>query len=155
MNLTDLIQSEQISLLYITKHHKVFIKRLSCTLYKKEPVMVNRSPSDSSVEEPNYGTIGTGQLEPYYVEKSTSSESSDTRLIKRILVVDDNSDIAFALRMALETNDATMHIDSYDNPVSALSEFEPNLYDLLLIDVNMPLMNGFELCQISTSEYVL
>ena len=109
--------------------------------------MVNQSPSDSNSKGPNYGTIGTGQLEPYYVEKSTSSESSDTRLIKRILVVDDNSDVAFALRMGLETNDATMQVDSYDNPMSALSNFEPNLYDLLLIDVNMPLMNGFELCQ--------
>ena len=139
--------SNQIFLLYITKHHKVFIKRLSCTLYKKEPVMFNQSPSESSSKEPNYGSIGTGQLEPYYIEKSSSSESSDTCLIKRILVVDDNSDIALAVRMGLETNDATMQVDSYDNPVSALSEFEPNFYDLLLIDVNMPFMNGFELCQ--------
>ena len=38
-----------------------------------------------------------------------SSESSDTSLIKRILVVDDNSDVALAVRMGLETNDARMH----------------------------------------------
>ena len=29
----------------------------------------------------------------------------------------------------------------------ALSEFRPNFYDLLLVDVNMPHMNGFELCE--------
>ncbi|MGC2307359.1 MAG: response regulator, partial [Nitrososphaeraceae archaeon] len=36
---------------------------------------------------------------------------------------------------------------SYDNPVNALIDFKPNFYDLLLIDVNMPLMDGFELCE--------
>ena len=40
-----------------------------------------------------------------------------------------------------------MQVYSYDNPVNALSDFKPNFYDLLLIDINMPLMNGFELCE--------
>jgi CheY-like chemotaxis protein len=31
--------------------------------------------------------------------------------------------------------------------VTALSEFKPNFYDLLLADINMPHMNGFELCE--------
>jgi len=66
---------------------------------------------------------------------------------KRILLVDDNSDVAFTLRLGLENVDATMKVYSYDNPVKALADFEPNFYDLLLVDVNMPLMNGFELCQ--------
>jgi DNA-binding response OmpR family regulator len=66
---------------------------------------------------------------------------------KRILVVDDNSDIAFTLRIGLENGDAAMQVYSYDNPVKALADFEPDFYDLLLVDINMPLMNGFELCQ--------
>ena len=28
-----------------------------------------------------------------------------------------------------------------------LLEFKPNYYDLLLADINMPHMNGFELCE--------
>ena len=36
---------------------------------------------------------------------------------------------------------------SSNNPVVALSEFKPNFYDLLLVDINMPHMNGFELCE--------
>ena len=66
---------------------------------------------------------------------------------KRILVVADNSDVAFTLRIGLENGDETMQVSSYDNPVKALVDFTPNSYDLLLVDVNMPLMNGFELCQ--------
>lgn len=30
------------------------------------------------------------------------------------------------------------------NPVVALLEFKPNFYDLILIDINLPYMNGFE-----------
>jgi DNA-binding response OmpR family regulator len=49
-------------------------------------------------------------------------------------------------RLGLEDNDSTMQVYCYDNPINALSDFKPNFYDLLLIDVNMPLMDGFELC---------
>ena len=40
-----------------------------------------------------------------------------------------------------------MQVFGFDNPVTALVEFKPNFYDLLLIDVNMPLMDGFQLAQ--------
>jgi len=40
-----------------------------------------------------------------------------------------------------------MQVFGYDNPVTALVEFEPNFYDLLLIDINMPLLDGFQLAQ--------
>ena len=106
--------------------------------------MANNCTSDSM--GPYSETVCNGQLESDYIQRP-SSKSSDVRLIKRILVVDDNSDIAFTLRIGLENNDSTMQVYSYDNPVQALTEFEPNFYDLLLVDVNMPLMNGFELCQ--------
>lgn len=33
------------------------------------------------------------------------------------------------------------------DPLDALSNFKPDFYDLLLVDINMPKMNGFELCQ--------
>ena len=59
-------------------------------------------------------------------------------------MVDDNSDIVFTLRVRLES-DPTIQVYSYDNPVTALLEFKSDFYDLLLIDVNMPLMDGFQL----------
>jgi DNA-binding response OmpR family regulator len=39
-----------------------------------------------------------------------------------------------------------MHFEviSYNDPMAALSEFKPNWYDLLLVDFNMPKMDGLE-----------
>jgi DNA-binding NtrC family response regulator len=61
-------------------------------------------------------------------------------------VIDDNPDIVFTLRVGLES-DPTLQVDSFDNPVTALVKFKPNFYDLLLIDINMPLLDGFQLAQ--------
>ena len=92
---------------------------------------------------PHYGISNSGYLTSDYVRPSIPTEPI---LKRRILVIDDNSDIGLTLRMGLETNDKTMQVDCYDNPVTALMEFKPDFYDLLLIDINMPTMNGFELC---------
>jgi DNA-binding response OmpR family regulator len=85
----------------------------------------------------------TGQVVSDWKIKSLSS--SNTPIHKRILVVDDNSDIAFTLKIGLEDSDMNMQVHSFDNPITALLEFKPDFYDLLLIDVNMPLMDGFQL----------
>jgi DNA-binding response OmpR family regulator len=61
-------------------------------------------------------------------------------------VIDDNPDIVFTLCLGLE-GDPTIKVFGYDNPVTALVEFEPNFYELLLIDINMPLLDGFQLAQ--------
>ena|SRR5688572_26926721 len=90
--------------------------------------------------ESNYGCLDVESLEKDHIS-FTSIQN------KRILIIDDNSDIAFTLRIGLENNDADMEVYSYDNPINALIDFKPNFYDLLLIDVNMPLMDGFELCE--------
>jgi DNA-binding response OmpR family regulator len=64
---------------------------------------------------------------------------------KRILLVDDEHDITFSLRIGLENNGFA--VDIFNDPEEALSIFKAGLYDLLLIDVKMPKMNGFELYQ--------
>jgi two-component system response regulator ChvI len=64
---------------------------------------------------------------------------------KRILLVDDEPDIIFSVRRVLEISGFV--VDSYTNPTLALSNFKPGLYDLLLLDIKMPEMNGFELYQ--------
>jgi CheY-like chemotaxis protein len=75
------------------------------------------------------------------------------RLWKRILIVDDDEDIALTFKAGIEDNnnkdgsDKRIEVHTSNNPVVALSEFKPNFYDLLLVDINMPHMNGFELCE--------
>jgi CheY-like chemotaxis protein len=59
--------------------------------------------------------------------------------------VDDEPDIIYSIKMVLEDNGFL--VDSYTDPTLALSNFKPGLYDLLLLDIAMPKMNGFDLYQ--------
>ena len=36
-------------------------------------------------------------------------------------------------------------VDTSNDPIQTLSHFKPGVYDLLVIDIKMPKMNGFEL----------
>jgi DNA-binding response OmpR family regulator len=102
----------------------------------------------SSDHESSAGHVSAETLEQDQIKQSLSSSTIATKTQnKRILLVDDNTDIAFTLRIGLEDNDPAMQVDSYDNPINALIDFKADFYDLLLIDVNMPMMDGFELCQ--------
>ena len=64
---------------------------------------------------------------------------------KSILLVDDEPDITNLVRKVLEINGFV--VDSYTDPTLALSNFKPRLYDLLLLDIRMPKIDGFDLCQ--------
>jgi DNA-binding response OmpR family regulator len=62
---------------------------------------------------------------------------------RRILIVDDESDITTALKMYLELQG--FHVDTFTDPVYALAQFKVGFYQLLILDIKMPEMNGFEL----------
>jgi len=64
---------------------------------------------------------------------------------KRILIIDDEFDICMAYQMVLE--DVGYQSSTYTDPVQALQEFKPFYYDLILLDIKMPVLNGFELCK--------
>jgi CheY-like chemotaxis protein len=63
---------------------------------------------------------------------------------KKILLVDDEPDMTAMLKMALEN--AGFTIDTFNDPLLVLKSFKPNLYDLIVLDVMMPKMDGIELC---------
>lgn len=63
---------------------------------------------------------------------------------KRILVVDDEKDNTAVFSIALEDT-GLFAVDSFTNPISALSSFKSNTYDLAILDIKMPKMNGYEL----------
>ena len=62
---------------------------------------------------------------------------------KRILVVDDEPDVCMGLEKVLDENGFT--VDSYEDPVLAVENFKAGLYDLVILDIKMPELNGFEL----------
>jgi DNA-binding response OmpR family regulator len=61
----------------------------------------------------------------------------------RILVVDDEPDLTQVSALALEYHG--YKVDSFNDPQEALSKFKPGSYDLIILDIKMPKMDGFEL----------
>jgi two-component system, OmpR family, response regulator ChvI len=76
-------------------------------------------------------------------EENTKNDNSGLKT-KKIMLVDDEADILWLFKMILES-DARLKVDAFADPIVALENFRPGLYDLLLIDIAMPKMNGFEL----------
>ena len=74
-------------------------------------------------------------------EKTTNTEKPQYR----IFYVDDDLDILFSIKMGLESYGFI--VDTFSNPLEALSFYKPELYDLVLVDIKMPLMSGFEFHQ--------
>jgi DNA-binding response OmpR family regulator len=70
----------------------------------------------------------------------TSNASKNTSNSKRILLVDDEKDVISLFKMVLEMNG--FEVDNYTDPLAVLSDFKANSYDLALLDIRMPNLNG-------------
>ena len=62
---------------------------------------------------------------------------------KKLLIVDDESDITFTIKSILEDNG--FKVDSFNDSISALDNYQNNFYNLVILDIKMPKMDGFEL----------
>ena len=62
---------------------------------------------------------------------------------KNILLVDDELDVIYTIKNILEDNG--FQIDSFNDPITALNSYRSNFYDLVILDIKMPKMDGFEL----------
>jgi DNA-binding response OmpR family regulator len=65
----------------------------------------------------------------------------------RILIVDDEPDIASLMKMILEYDGSYNNVKTFHDPVLALSDFKADLYDLVIVDLTMPSIDGLDLYQ--------
>jgi DNA-binding response OmpR family regulator len=63
---------------------------------------------------------------------------------RRILLVDDQPDITLTIEVELE-EEGLFDVDTFTDPELALSSFKPGIYHLVILDIVMPKMDGFEL----------
>ena len=59
-------------------------------------------------------------------------------------MVDDEQDLTYTLKVILE-EDGSFQVETFTDPALALSEFKAGMYDLAVLDIRMPAMNGFQL----------
>jgi DNA-binding NtrC family response regulator len=86
------------------------------------------------------GTNTTGVAAADEFDNRAISASSGP---KRILIVDDDQDIVLFYKIALEQ--AGFVVDVFSDPLKSFSNYRTGVYDLVLLDVRMPQMSGFEL----------
>ena len=61
----------------------------------------------------------------------------------KILLVDNEADVTITFKAILQ--EAGFIVNTYEDPLIALSNFIPHFYDLVILDIGMPKMNGIEL----------
>ena len=127
MNSVDSEGLEEQEQDFVIHHHYIACKDYDRTIMKKVRSIMNLHQQDRTEEE------------------YTKNDDNSTFKTKRIMLVDDEADILELFKMILEESDARLKVDAFLDPIVALENFRPGLYDLLLIDIAMPKMNGFEL----------
>jgi signal transduction histidine kinase/ActR/RegA family two-component response regulator len=113
------------------------------------PLTVQKDNQHESMAINNIAIPMTNNIGEAYIMKkrdyiSNSFNSQKTKK-KRIFLVDDDYDHTITFKVGLE--DAGFEVDKYNDSTIALSNFKPDYYDLLLIDIKMPKINGFELSE--------
>ena len=103
--------------------------------------------SSSSFTDPNC-------LQNHTILETEVKVTSKSSFTKRILLVDDDPDVTLTFKAGLDSyyygyvdKKKRFEVYVYNDPLSLLKEFKPHFYDLLLTDIYMPNMNGFELCE--------
>lgn len=79
------------------------------------------------------------------IKKDSSEQVYNSALKnKRLMLVEDEVDLVVLFKMILES-DAGLKVDSFTDPIAALNNFKSGLYGLIIINIALPKMNGFEL----------
>ena len=87
----------------------------------------------------------------YTTVESEAKVSPKPPIIKRILLVDDDPDVTLTFKAGLDGryygDRKRFDVYTYINPILVVKEFKPQFYDLLLTDIYMPHMNGYQLSE--------
>jgi CheY-like chemotaxis protein len=111
------------------------------------------SESSPPSPDPNYLQDQGSNLDTSVeIETKEAPSPSPSPFIKKILVVDDDPDLTLTFKAGLDgyyyyANKKRFEVYTYNDPLLLLKEFKPHFYDLLLTDIYMPNMNGFQLCE--------
>ena len=62
---------------------------------------------------------------------------------KKIMVVDDEDDLIFLLQILLEQKG--FKVNAFTDPLLALQSFKAGIYDLAILDIKLPSLDGFDL----------
>jgi CheY-like chemotaxis protein len=92
-----------------------------------------------SVDDDMFGGSSLTESTGSQKEKITYNRT----LSKTVLIIDDDPDVTTVFGLGLQ--DEGFDVYTYNDPLEALSRFRPSFYDLLLVDINMPKMNGIDL----------
>jgi CheY-like chemotaxis protein len=113
---------------------------------------LSESSSLPSNTDPNYQQNHGSKLDT--VLETETKVSTKPPFIKKILLVDDDFDITLTFKAGLDgryygdgDRRRRFEVYSYNDPLLVVKEFKPQFYDLLLTDIYMPNMNGFQLCE--------
>ena len=79
-------------------------------------------------------------------KNKSNNHITSSSILARILIVDNEPDVNLLLKMVLEGVNG-FKVDSFIDPESALQYFKSGLYDLAILDIKMPKIDGFELCR--------
>ena len=63
----------------------------------------------------------------------------------KVMLVDDSPDTLTTLSQGLRRQ--ALNVSAFSDPQYALSEFKPDYYDMVILDLSMPRLNGFELAE--------
>jgi CheY-like chemotaxis protein len=87
------------------------------------------------------------------VQQQYKDHTQIDKAIKRILIISPEDDVNLALKTALEQGEGkasgsyNFRVECFNNPVLAIRNFKSGFYDLLIVDVIMPQINGFDLTE--------
>ena len=108
--------------------------------------------SSHSLAESNYLQNQGSRLDT--IIETETKVSPKAPFIKRILLVDDDPDVTLTFKAGLEGHyygdgdkKKRFEVYTYNDPLLVIEEFKPQFYDLLLTDIYMPNMSGFQLCE--------